>query len=237
MRIVAWNVAHQARERPTPPALIGVVAAMQPDVLVMTEYVHGASRASLLEGITATGLPHFVVSDRVGHNQVLIASRVAMRLGDVIGSAMPDHAGVTNFQRVVLNYLGMEVVGPGAPAYRSRRELSAYCAQLEPMLAALRDRRIVVIGDVNADPDHPAHCGTPSLVRLRAAGWHLPQPEGAWSFESKRMHRSCIDHVLVAPSLPFPTARYIIDLDGVRIAGQMAGASSDHAPLVVELAL
>lgn len=64
MRIVAWNLAHQTVERPIPAAFGGCVGVLRPDLLVLSEYVHGPTRRALLETLAGLGLEHVLVSQR-----------------------------------------------------------------------------------------------------------------------------------------------------------------------------
>jgi endonuclease/exonuclease/phosphatase family metal-dependent hydrolase len=109
--------------------------------------------------------------------------------------------------------------------------LRDYWDALVPIIRGAADRRIVFLGDLNADPEKPSQVGGQRLAQLRSEGWHIPTAVGAWSFKSG----SRIDHALASAQLTMPSATYVAELDGLRLAGGEPGALSDHAALVVDL--
>lgn len=236
MRIVAWNVAHATREKVVGPGLLRAIADLRPDVLTLNEYVHGPSRSSLLSGLHEFGLPHVVISDRIGiNNQVLVAARSPCLRGDLTGPATTDGAGASNFLHVYIPSARLELVGLRAPAYERRGELRRYWDELSRIIDVVRGRRILFVGDFNVDPDRDRYVGTPHIRRLEAAGWQLPRSTGPWSCETRAGRRSRIDHALVAPVLALPSADYVVEEAGTWRVGNASGAISDHAPLVVEI--
>jgi hypothetical protein len=73
MRILTWNVNHKTRQKDIPPRAVALLLSLAPDVVVLTEYVHGASRAGFLDAMAAGGLRFSLVSERApNENQVLI---------------------------------------------------------------------------------------------------------------------------------------------------------------------
>jgi len=118
VRIVAWNLGHMARERPISPPVLDMIAHLAPALLVLNEYVHGASRDWFVAGLSDLGLTQCCQSERVGkNNQVLVASRRRFRRGELIGPATSDDAGVTNFLHVVMEDTPLEIVGLRVPTY------------------------------------------------------------------------------------------------------------------------
>ncbi len=230
MRLVAWNVAHAARECALRPGLLEAIASLKPDVLTLNEYVHGASRADFVAGLAELGLRHLLVSDPIpGHNQVLVASRQPITRGELTCPPVPDHHAASNFLHFIVGDL--EVVALRAPAYERRSDLRAYWEGLYATVDSVRDRRIVFVGDLNADPDRNSHLGASYLRRLEAAGWRVPRPTGDWSCWTKADRRSRIDHLLASCSVPALDASYAHHV----LVGNVTGAVSDHAALVVEV--
>ena len=43
-RIIAWNINHRIREKAIPDQMIEAIVSLGPDVIVLTEYVHGTTR-------------------------------------------------------------------------------------------------------------------------------------------------------------------------------------------------
>lgn len=233
MRIVAWNLAHQTREAPLPPSLDGALAALKPDVLVFNEFVDGESRSTLRAGLAKLGLPHVRTSCRVGkHNQVLIASAGPLEEGELTGPEMPGGAGVSNFLHVRLPEQALEVVGLRAPAYESADELHEYWRKLAALVRTTSDRRIVWIGDLNADPEAPGSLGGQYLSELRQEGWNVPRPSGPWSF----VKGTRIDHLLASRSVRVLSAEYVASMGGIAVASlDKRTRVSDHAALVATL--
>ena len=230
MRVVSWNLGRQTREAPNPALLQFALSVRRPEVLVLNEFVDGPTRATLREGLSVLGLSHIRVSERVGrHNQVLIASTTPVELGALKGPEMPGGAGESNFLHVHLQTRALEVVGLRVPAYKTSRDQHEYWSQLATRIRENVDRRIVWIGDLNADPDSPAYVGGRYLAELRADGLQLPRPEGEWSFA----RGTCIDHVIAAPAVNLLSAEYVSVIEGIAVASLDPGNRvSDHAALV-----
>ena len=69
-----------------------------------------------------------------------------------------------------------------------------------------------------------------SLEQLR---WQILRPPRLqWSYQGGKT-RTRIDHALAWQVLPRPSAEYVIDVNGLALAGR-SGAISDHATLVVD---
>lgn len=233
MKLVALNLNHKASLRAIKPLLVEAIAKLQPDVLTLNEYVHGETRAPLLKALASLGLEHVQVSQRLnGNNQVLVASKHRIDRGDIAGPQTDDAGGESNFLHVILQHAELEFVGVRAPAYESSVVLRDYWQKLIEIVRNAKDRRILFIGDLNADPDKVRGVGSPYLNSLRKEGWCVPSPSGPWSFVSG----SRIDHVVAAPGVSIGTAEYVCEVEGVTIASQTTGESiTDHAALVVTL--
>jgi hypothetical protein len=80
VRITSLNVGHQTWARPVPPSVVATLLDLEPDVLVLVEYVEGDGRPELCEALGDAGLQHIATSaqvQRMGRswwNQVLIAN-------------------------------------------------------------------------------------------------------------------------------------------------------------------
>ena len=109
MKIAAWNLNHKASERKLKAGLAEAILQLNVDVLIFTEYVHGDSRAPLTKALEEMGLRHILYSERQNeNNQVLIASRTPVELGDLIGPNTHDLVGACNFFHVRLADCGLE---------------------------------------------------------------------------------------------------------------------------------
>ena len=237
MRLVSWNLAHQCREAPISPSFFEAVDRLAPDILSLNEYVHGPSRGSLIESLAGLGLPHLKVSDRLnGHNQVLIASRYPLELGEIAGPATANLGGEANFLHVRVPRAGVEFVGLRAPSYTGTA-LTGYWVGLVNIIQACAGRRIVFLGDLNTDAEQPRRRTARYLHELRGSGWTVPVPDGEWSFISKTGVGTRIDHAIVAYALQVVGARYVAGDGALKLAApNRVDAVSDHAALVIDLA-
>ena len=233
MRIVAWNLGHQTQERRIKAGFLPAIETLAPNAVVLNEYVHGITRTALVDSLASLGLPHVMVSKRVGtNNQVLIASRWELHEGDLRGPATMEGGGESNFLHVRIPALEFELVGMRVPAYQPT-ELRPYWEQFVRDLRLARGRRIAFVGDFNADPDQRWHLGAPFLAGLRGDEWQVPSPAGELNFKSG----SRIDHAIVAQGIPIESAAYVADVDGRRIGGSGPDTVSDHSPLVLDLGI
>ena len=53
LRILAWNLNHRARAKAIPSCLADVIASLEPDVIVLTEYVHRDTRRPFLDQLAS----------------------------------------------------------------------------------------------------------------------------------------------------------------------------------------
>ena len=233
MRIVAWNLGHQTLERPIKAVLQPAIAALQPDVLVLNEFVDGATRSALKAALAGQGLAHVRSSDRIGrHNQVLIASKTSLESGSVIPAAL-DETATSNFLSVRTGTSDLEVVGLRTPAYKTKKDKERFWQALDSTIRPATSLPIIFIGDLNADPNDAKSPGGRTLATLRQGGWQIPEPEGDWSFARKDV-RTRIDHAVVSPRLRVVKATYCSTIGDLVCAGPHP-ALYDHAPLCIDL--
>ncbi len=110
--------------------------------------------------------------------------------------------------------------------------LKAYWGAFATLAAQVANRPIIFAGDFNGDPERAQYVGGSMLASLRRSGWQLPAADGPWSFRSGTR----IDHVLASSRVMTPSARYVIQENGILLAGENSHAISDHAALVVDIA-
>jgi hypothetical protein len=244
MRILSWNLGHQTKLKPIAPDFGAIIANLNPALLFLNEYVHDEKvRAPMLAALAAAGLGHVVVSKQIErttttangrkkpNNQVLAASRIPLKLGDLRGPATAGRGGETNFLHIQPEGFSFEAVGLRVPWLENEASRRDYWQAFETIAGQVADRRILFIGDFNADPDDRSRVGGSTLARLAAAGWHLPSPQGQWSFHSGTR----IDHAVSSRHLPLISAAYVAELNERMLAGSDDRAVSDHAALVVEV--
>lgn len=239
MKIVAWNLNHRTIEKPIPPEALRFFTAIDADMVVLNEFVDGASRASFKEELSNIGYPNQQVSAKRGkQNQIFIASKVAISPGDLI-PPQQDDAAITNFLHVIINDSGVEVVGIRAPAYKSFSERQSYWRELATTMQSASSRRIVFLGDVNYDPFQGIAASVSEIRFDLASTYSIPNPQGDWSYISlDEKSRTRIDHAIVGERLKVIGAEYISTFNGITLAGgHDSGAITDHAVLALSLTI
>lgn len=226
-----------ASEARIPVGVLEVIQAVRPDVLVLTEYVHGSSRTDFLAGLVDLGYRAPAISKKAPReNQVLIASLESMTDGNL---PVPTYttAASTNFLHQRLPASGLDVIGLRAPYYDKPEERDAYWAQVEQSMVAARPLNAVFVGDLNW-PRSDTYTGRGlSMQRIMAQGFTVPEPEGSWSYMSPNGKRwSLIDHAVLSPTVKCISSRFIYREAGHTLAGPLAERPlSDHAMLWVEV--
>ena len=76
LHLAAWNLNHRTGRKAIPPAVIHAIAALDIDVLVLTEFVDGDHHARFKDSLRDIGFESLAVSVKAPRqNQVLIAAR------------------------------------------------------------------------------------------------------------------------------------------------------------------
>ena len=210
MIIVAWNINHRARETKIPDHLAEAIAALLPDVIVLTEYVHGLTRFAFHAKLAELGFCNLLMSDwRKGENQVLIASRTALEAGPIrapeIAPSVPSNA-----LHVRLPVESLEILGIRVPDYSKAPKIKRACWDWILQTAGdVRDRPFIIIGDFNTDPKYSRNrCGD-RIGMLVDSAWQLASPPDGSSFWTLGGHAVRIDHAFVSPHLAIGHAAYV----------------------------
>jgi hypothetical protein len=224
MRLLTWNVGHQTRPKALPARLAVPLACLQPDALVLTEYVYHEAHEAFFGLLASVGLKHRAVSARVsGQNQVVIVARDSLEAGHCVAPAGLSEAVGANWLHVRLGG-GVHVVGLRRPMFQGvPRGVARYWAGVAHSLASLREQPSVAIGDFNCDAT--AGC----LAPLRTQGWTVATPLSGWSFRGKNGSESAIDHALLTPALASGGAAYLSSFAG------LDASYSDHAVLMLDV--
>ena len=239
--IAAWNLHHATDERKIPDEVTTVIESLKPDVLVLTEYVDGASRLGFKDALRSRlgfnqkiGISETVV----GQNHVLIASK-ASQVAPPVRLPCPTFtkAAETNFLHRYLPDIGLDVVGFRVPDYKPAAQRASYWEQLEVCILAARDRNAVFIGDFNWQPSEKRTASALAIKRIKQAGFQVVTPDEPWSFiNAKGTGTSKIDHAVLTPSLSCRAARYIYKEGDVVLAGPSRDKPvSDHALLWLDV--
>jgi len=238
LKIVAWNINHRIREKAIPDQMIEAMVSLAPDVIVLTEYVHGPSRGSFLARLAEHGFGHWIVSDpRPRENQVLVAARTDLEPGSIrapeIAPSVPSNA-----LHVRLPRDGVEILGLRVPDYSKDAKTKRACWDwIIRTAATVKERPFVIIGDFNTDPKYPRNrCGD-CIKRLADDGWQLASPTDGFSFWNLSGHAVRIDHAFVSKLLGVEGSAYVTKSAGHVFVGKEPGALSDHAALSIDIKL
>ena len=236
MKIVAWNINHRIREKIIPDQMTEAIASLGPDVIVLTEYVHGPSRNDFLARLAYHGFCNWLVSEcRKRENHVLIAARTAIEPGPIrapeIAPSVPSNA-----LHVRLPDEGVEILGLRVPDYSKAPKTKRACWDwIIETATSVKNRPFVMIGDFNTDPKYPpSKCGD-CIKRLVDDGWHLASPPDSSSYWTLNGNAVRIDHAFVSRLLHVEGASYVTKCDRHIFAGKEPGALSDHAALLVDV--
>lgn len=235
MKLVNWNINHRAWPKPIPELVPNAIAALNPDLLVLTEYVRGPSHDWFVSRLSELGLKHVLLSQESrGENSVLIASRRTMvpgrRTAPPIVSALPS-----NFLHAELPEDGVQVMGIRVPDYSKQPAVRRACWD---WLCALAEEVVnsptVILGDFNADPDYPkSRCGD-CFARLAGSGWRLALPDrGASYWTLKHQVPRRLDHAFVSNNFEVVSTRYVDGIDTLTLANKASYSLPDHAALEV----
>jgi hypothetical protein len=228
MRILAWNVGHQTRKKTIPVEAAEALARLEPDAIVLTEYVAADSHLPFIDALQAVGFAKPLVSGHVrGQNQVLIASKPALSEGCIRCPADLSPADAPNWLHTQTR-TGLHLIGMRRPMYTDvARGGTRYWAAVATGTLPLVPTAAIIIGDFNCGPT--SRCLRP----LTADGWRLATPPTGWSFQGKTGHTSSIDHALVTSSVSVHSVHYTLQNSGFRFAGR--GGYSDHAVLSIQI--
>lgn len=236
IRVATWNVGHRITRKPIPPAMGEALIALEADVVFLNEFVDGApDRDRLREQLRAAGYNYFAISEAPPrHNQVFVASRFPIEVGDIDAPTEPDSHAETNFLHIRFPDSDIELIGLRAPAYKSAAERRDYWSDLTSTLQIYRNRALVVAGDLNLDPFKRVSGARDSVEFPDAEMYCAVRPEGSWSFVSLHdaSKNSRIDHVLHGEKVILSDVRYYYQAGGIELAGPDSPHKGDHAVLM-----
>lgn len=232
VKVVAWNLGHQVRQKQNLGNLGELFAALDADVLLLNEFVDGPSRGPFRDSLRSAGYPHQLVSFTPGvHNQIFAAARQSFSLGDIAPPSF-DGSAISNFLHIRFDHTAIELVGLRVPAYETSAERHAYRPQLLEIMERASVRPIAFAGDINENPFRKI----PNAPEVRFAGcdsYRVTNPAGDWSYMSANgKTNSRIDHVLFTDMLTVTDPVYVQEFDGRLLAAAHSLLPiSDHAAL------
>ncbi len=237
LRIVAWNLNHRAQVRGIPPWIAAALAAQEPDVVVLTEYVQGPDHARFVHELAAAGLTSMLCSTPVsGQNQVLIASREHLEPGWIVAPALAPSLP-SNLLHARLES-GLHVVGFRMPAHKKAVTKRASWDWLQQALRSFDAPHghapAVLVGDFNTAIGDPRSTGGDIFERLEREGWNHAQPAEGHSYRDAHSgSERRIDHLLHNKPTDVGEARYDWSFtEQCEDAARKTTGLPDHAMLV-----
>jgi hypothetical protein len=233
---MAWNVNHRAVQRKIPPTLANAIASLEPDVVVLTEFVPGTTREKFKSDLAELGFGFILLSQLTPkQNHVLIASRTSIELGSIRAPAIAPSIP-SNFLHVILRQENLNVIGLRIPDYSKQPSIRRQCWDwIAKMAAEVVDHPTVLIGDFNTDASYPpSRCGD-RIQQLIDSNWQHPIPPQGHSYWTPKGHGVCIDHAFVSKHFKVKDVRFITEYAGHVFVGKDKGGLSDHAVLIINI--
>lgn len=241
IRVATWNINHRAGKGPLKRAepTADAIAALDADIVVLTEYVRQPKREEILPFLMDRGWKHHMVTPLdPGWNSLLIVSRLEIDKGRIevppIDAFAPPGALHVIVPEYEMNVLGIRIPYYSKPEYRSIR--AEYWRWFMSISQNVLDEPFVIIGDMNTDPLYPPRDYGDRLFQMAQAGWLHALPEAGWSYKGNATKDGCekrLDHAFVTQHFELTTAEYVQRLGRHVFAGDKIRQLSDHAPLVV----
>lgn len=240
MKLLTWNINHRAKVKDIPNDMAQAIASLSPDVVVLTEYVHGLSCRTFIKQLADNGFLYHVKTERVpGENQIFIAANTILenrniRIPEDIGKSTPS-----NVLQVRLPDKGFDILGLRIPCYSNSKEQTIRKRRFWDWILEIgsdNEHPLVIIGDFNTDPDYShARCGD-RIYQLVNEGWQHAMPKSGasyWAITNGSGKR--LDHAFISKHFDVLNTKYISESGRYVFAGKKPEAMSDHAVLLVEI--
>jgi exodeoxyribonuclease-3 len=248
MRISAWNIQNGGGKR-----IEGIARALSDagsDVCVLSEYTN-ASSLRLITALKSYGYEHVLHTDPENRwGGVLVASRIQMKLGDIVDCPSPER-----WLHVIVGSNELEIGAAYIPnSERSGTEKSEYWDWLLTVGDELVRRDAIICGDFNTglplvDEDGKTLRCAKEMKQMLDSQWtdlwrakHLQDRESSWWSNVGNGFR--LDHAFGANSIVprCSSAEYLTVINNQCVAHPSRvhedcerKALSDHSMLVVDL--
>lgn len=236
MRIATWNLNNRLGRVPFRKEAARAAAALDADVLVLTEYFPQAHHDAFVATLMAEGWSEPLMSwePSAKANRVLITARVPVER-DELSLPKLDQQFPANILAVRLPSSGLRLLGLRVPYYNgdTYARLRPSWEWIETTARCLLPEAAVIVGDLNVAVDSPVRrCGD-VFRRILESGWQRAEPHGVGGYMRGRWH-SEIDHLLASPGCVIRDARYVNTAGSFVLAG-VGEALSDHSALVADV--
>jgi len=236
MKFLTWNVSKKRPHPDTPYEMADALAALNPDVIVLTEYPLGPSHKPFLERLTSHGFTSMKISEGNGHiPHTMIVSKLAFKpTGNQEPKTLPPPLA-SSVLGVHLANPDIEILGLSVPVPLETATLRSCHEWIAKTASSAVKCPSVILGDFNLDPrDSARDQGMDLLRRLMYQGWtHALPPRGvSWWPERGSSGRS-LDHAFLSPHFDVHAMEYITQ-SRPYVFTHGERAMSDHAVLLVD---
>ncbi|MFA4877022.1 MAG: endonuclease/exonuclease/phosphatase family protein [Methanoregula sp.] len=253
MKIITWNVAHQAKTNNTNLfQMAEVLTALSPDIIVLTEYCPGdlhkkftSSLRSLGFGVKTSECP----PTEKTQNHVLIASRMSMEETDSGVPLDSYHAIPCNALQVTIPEHSLGILGLRLPVSMTAAQMKTWWDWVTAVAERNQNHPFIILGDFNTDLSSEGPNGGRRLIKLKEDGWYHALPKEGASYWSRRggvISPFRIDHAFCSRNINVLSSEYLTEYGQFLFAKipdthseetKKIKAMSDHAILVVEFDL
>lgn len=237
MRLVAWNIQHGGGKRA--PRIADELAALEPDVVGLSEFHNNTNGKYLIDRLTELGLVHAVTSsEEAGINSLLVASR--WELQPLSG---------TGFLSESPRWLPIRVLAPVPfimiKVHVPNRDMGKWTFHAEALeaLEKWRDEPAIMVGDTNTG--YPGLDEETKFFNRKEKGWfdallargwfdvyrHRNPTGREFTWYSSNKKNGLLDQAFVSERF-LPRVRGIQHHWG---SNGKSDAASDHAAIVLDL--
>jgi len=245
MKFLTWNVNHRSQKKEIPPQIAESLISLEPDFIILTEYVPGPSHKRFMADLGSSGY-HCKVSspDAVDENHIFVAAKIPFTEGEIqapkltvtsrSGKIQEATSLPSNVFHIKIPQPGFNILGVRIPDYSEQPLLRKACWDwLHDTTRKIHDEPFVILGDFNVDP-----CNSPKYFQncfnqITREGWqHMDQP-GKESWWSAKGYGKRLDHALLSRHFQRRSSEYKTT-SGKYVFARGPGAMSDHAVLFVD---
>ena len=254
MKIITWNVAHQATtgNKKNLLHMAEALATLSPDIIVLTEYVPSDQDNKFSSDLKKQGYECKIskgLEPLEKKNQVLIASRRYMELETLTppSDIYPD--APWNIIHVTIPELNLGILGLRMPVKMKAAQMKTWWDWVTVVAEKNQNHPFIILGDFNTDECSKGPNGGRRIIKLKEDGWYHALPAEGASYYSQRggvISPFRIDHAFFSKHLTVLSSEYRTEYGPYRFAktpdtllnaGNKVKAMSDHAMLVVEFDL
>ena len=235
IRLLSWNILHGGGKRTR--AILDAIGAEKPDIVTLQEFRNGASRAAMVDGLSAMGLKHQFIPETSSNrdNTVIIASKLPFG-ASLFPKGEPGSEGANAIQATFEIPIKLTLFAVHLP--HKQKQLPYFEALLD-LPKKYREQASVIIGDFNCgipfeDSETKSFYATHLFQQLLRDGWvdawrsrNSKAREFTW-ISTKQQNGFRYDHALVSADFDQRISK-ISYLHDVRLAG-----TSDHSMLIVD---